>query len=989
MTPTILSPTERLGLTGAALESRVRRAAGHIDDTMLGRIAKRLADEAVKAEVVYERDGTLQPIPVMLRPLLAMNEQTAYVSLVCNQLLDALKRLPSLYLSDPAVRAAVAISPGEDAFLREMWTPEHARNNAVYGRLDAVCDFPAAAWQESLAFMEANLSGVGGISYSPLAEQLVMREIVPSLRAHDPGLEIELPRDQRDIFVQALIDHSRSVGRPGCRLCFVEPKYCEDGINEQAVLREFLGARHGLSIAHADPSELEIRNGEVCYEGQPVDILYRDYETRDLLALEDELGRKLDGMRLMFRENRVVSSLSGDFDHKSSFEVLTDPSIAERHFSSDECRLFRRHVLWTRVLSARRTMLPDHRDGDLLEYVRTHREFLVLKPNRSYGGEGVTIGASSTEAEWGRAMEEALAAGAEDPDYAFVVQAATRLPVAEFPVVGPTGRVFMEPFYAVMGFAPTEHGLGIMARVSQKQVVNVAQNGGMAAVLTAYPPAELTLPKRSLKRNEGVEADLRRQIAELQAVDNAIAALEWDQETALPSAAHDERGEQLAALASLRHAVLTSDSLGDLIEEVAASREGDPRWMRELELLRDLRADEIALPEDLVRATAIACARSQGAWEEAREANDFAVMREAFAETLRLSREMAQAADPGAAPYDTLLGDYEPGMTRAKLAPVFAELRERLAPMVQAAKGRAPAPPLEVATGQLRDFCREILESIGFDFTRGRLDRATHPGTSALGFDDVRLSLRAGESDLIGAVLTTLHEGGHGLYDQGYAAEDRGSLLANAPSMGLHEANARLWENHVGRHEGFWRWAMPQIEKRFPRAAKGRAPADFAALVGRVAPGLSRTNADEVSYHLHIILRTELETALVAGDLAVADLPAAWAERSRALLGVEPMTDNDGVLQDGHWAGGMFGYFPTYTIGSLYAAQLFEKFAGGRNVGADFAAGRFTPLRDFLRAAIHRHGDRRSADALVREATGEGLSAATFFRHVDARYLTR
>src|SRR6185436_5424645 len=231
MPPELISPIESLGLAGATLDSRVRKAASHIADLTYGGIAQNLLADAISNQMTYERDGKFEPIPIMLRPLLAMNEQLAYVHLVCLRLTEALKRLPSLYLNDENVRRVIPITPGEERWLRDTWTPAHHRTNTVYGRLDAVCDFAAGSWQETLHFMEANLSGVGGISYSPTAEQLVTRDIVPWLLAHDPHLRMELPRDQRDLFIQVLIDHARALGRNACRLAFVEPKYAEDGIN--------------------------------------------------------------------------------------------------------------------------------------------------------------------------------------------------------------------------------------------------------------------------------------------------------------------------------------------------------------------------------------------------------------------------------------------------------------------------------------------------------------------------------------------------------------------------------------------------------------------------------------------------------------------------------------------------------------------------------------------------------------------------------------
>ena len=397
----ILSPAEALGLSGATLEARIRRAANHVTDATFARIDERLRADARTNQLIYEHEGVEEPIRLMLRPLLVMQEQLSYVHHVCLQLIEALKRVPDLYLEDERIRAIVAITPDEESWFRDTWTKAHQRFNSIYGRLDAVCDFTGAGWQDSLHFMEPNLSSVGGIHFAPVAEQLVMRDIVPTLLGHDPGLVIEMPRDQRDLFIQVLIDHARTIGRDSCQLCFVEAKYVHDGPNEQSVLSDYLSRRHNLTIAHADPRELRVEGDEVFYEDVRIDVAYRDYEMRELVALEKEIGRPLDAMRLLFRQNRVVSSVVGDFDHKSCFEILTDPVIAEQYFGADDRRLFRRHVLWTRVVGDRRTTLPDDREGDLLEYARRNRELLVLKPNRAYGGTGVMIGAATEQARVG------------------------------------------------------------------------------------------------------------------------------------------------------------------------------------------------------------------------------------------------------------------------------------------------------------------------------------------------------------------------------------------------------------------------------------------------------------------------------------------------------------------------------------------------------------------------------------------------------------
>lgn len=982
----MLSPAETLGLLGTTLDNRVRRAVAHVADGTLARIDDRLRADALSNAVVYERDGVAEPVRIMLRPLLAMPEQLSYVDHVCLKLIAALKRLPDMYLADEQVRKTLAITDDEAAWLRDTWTPQHQHHNAIYGRLDAVCDFTSAGWQESLLFLEPNLSGVGGIHYAPLAEQLVMRDVIPTLLAHDPEMDVELPRDQRELFLQVLIDHSRAIGRDSCRLCLVEPKYEHEGCNEQSTLRQYLSETHGLTIVHADPRELRVEGDEVFYEDVQIDVAYRDYETRDLVGLEQETGQRLEAMRLLFRQNRVVSSMVGDFDHKSCFELMTDEAIAARLFTADERRLFRRHVLWTRIVGDRRTSLPHGKQGSLMDFARGSRERLVLKPNRGFGGRGVVLGSATDQAEWNQLLETA-AALADDPQLSWVVQSVARLPVHEFPVVGPGGTIFEEPFYSVMGFASTENGLGILCRVSQKQVVNVAQHGGLAPVLISRPPRDLRMPRRTPVRTDGAEGRLRQRISELQHLDQTIGLLGWDEETKMPVMGRVQRGEQLATLEGLRHKLLTADDLGDLVEEVAIQKENDDRWQRELLLLRRLRRLSLALPEELVRDLAKAKSRSFGAWEDAWQQNEFSLFAPALEQVLALVRERAHTLARGGDPYDSLLEDYEPGMSRSRLDPVLADLRRQLVPLVERwsestaacatlLQGRSFAEP-----GQWQ-LCREILCAVGFDFQRGRLDRSTHPFTAQTGLHDVRLTIRVHEDDLPRAVLTTLHEGGHGLFDQGFLASDRDSLLGDSPSMGLHESQSRLWENHLGRSRSFWERWFPRIQSLFPNAADGLSPEHFHRAVNAVHRGTSRVGADEVSYHLHVLLRYELELALIAGELTVSELPAAWNERSRSLLGVVPSSDREGVLQDSHWAVGMFGYFPSYTIGSLYAAQLADAFLASAGRAGELNADDAPHLLAWLRLHIHQPGHRDGAEETIRNATGELLDSTAFMNHI-------
>jgi hypothetical protein len=294
--------------------------------------------------------------------------------------------------------------------------------------------------------------------------------------------------DMRQLLIQEIREHLEAIGRPARTVCFVEPKYAGSGIDEQEDVAEYIRQQFGLRVLHADPSELELRGNEVLYAGDAIDVVYRDYTVADLIEL-GKTGVDVRPMRELFRQNRVISSITAELDQKSCWEVLTDARIAERHFNADERRLFRRHVLWTRLVAERSTTLPDGTQGDLMPWVRRERETLVLKPNRAYGGEGVTIGPAVSEAEWDAALDGALV----DPNR-WVVQQLAPIPVAEFPVISPDGQVRSEPFHVVMGFAPTQYGVALLGRASQKQVVNIAQRGGLFVVLVGRPTGGLQGP---------------------------------------------------------------------------------------------------------------------------------------------------------------------------------------------------------------------------------------------------------------------------------------------------------------------------------------------------------------------------------------------------------------------------------------------------------------------------------------------------------------
>ncbi|MEQ1506655.1 MAG: hypothetical protein ABMB14_30790, partial [Myxococcota bacterium] len=718
------TPDDLLALAGQSLHSRIRRAIGAMPPAALQLVDARLRSDAREAGLVYERDDTVEAIRVLLRPIAVLPEQLAYLHQVTLQIVSALKGLPTLFLADDRVRSTIRIRPDEEAFFRSVWRPEHAVDNPVYGRLDAVFDPTSPHWRETLKFVESNLSGVGGIHIAPVAESLVFRDVVPLLTAHDPGLHLSLPRDQRELFLQLLVDHARAIGRGTGALCLLEPMYVTGGPVEQSALCRHLEALFGVRMVHADPRDLRIEGDEVKHGDAVIDVVYRDYDVRDLLALEAE-GHDLAPMRRLFAENRVVSSIGAELDQKASFEILTDPQY-ESHFAPEKRRLFARHILWTRNLFERTTTLPDNRPGDLVPWVRAEREQLVLKPNRGYGGAGIVLGVTCTASAWDDAIAEALRT-ADDPDASWVVQRLTEIPVYDFPVVGETGHVHDEPFYVVMGFAPTDRGLGNLCRVSQKQVVNVAQRGGVVAVLTGDGSTHLRGPARVRRGDEALVA-LNQEIASIRHLDAAIDLLGWDEETMLPRGARSERGEQLATLESVRHLRLASPWLGDWLAEARTEAAPGSVDAIELALLAKRRDRALVVPDALVRAIAEARSRSLASWEEAQITGTFQTWLPALTELVSLSRERGAALARGGNAYDALLDEHDDGMTRAGVGPVLRKLRDELLALLD----RIPeAPPAGWRSGRRwpdaaqERFCRDVAAAVGFDFDRGRIDRSS------------------------------------------------------------------------------------------------------------------------------------------------------------------------------------------------------------------------------------------------------------------------
>ncbi len=472
----ILTAADERGLKALSLDSRLRRAFFELSANMIWELADALPIVARKHGLTYWRDGKEEVINMLMRPTGVLAEQMNYFHTVSITLLEALKRVPDLYLENQSVRDVVPLLPEEDEWLRELWTPAHRNSHCVFGRLDAMVDFTSPTWKDTLSFVEPNLVGVGGISLIPAAEAVAMEVLVPALQRVAPDLQLESNEDLRETFLRELQDHMEAIGRPvNGNIVLADAKYSGDGPAEFETLRQFYTER-GFNVFYADPTELVLRDGEVVYEDKVVDLLYRDYSLYDLAYLNDE-GGDIEAIKHLFRRNQIVSSMAGDFDHKSTFELLTDSRFSA-FFTPGERQMLRRHVLWTRVLNARKTTDQTGDEVDLPEYTMNNREMLVIKPNRSYGGDSVLIGPSVSDAEWHDAIDHALT---EPGDW--VVQRLARITAYEFPVVQSDRSISVQPFYVVVGFAPTKYGTAVLGRASQKQVVNVAQRGGLCAVL--------------------------------------------------------------------------------------------------------------------------------------------------------------------------------------------------------------------------------------------------------------------------------------------------------------------------------------------------------------------------------------------------------------------------------------------------------------------------------------------------------------------------
>jgi carboxypeptidase Taq len=484
-------------------------------------------------------------------------------------------------------------------------------------------------------------------------------------------------------------------------------------------------------------------------------------------------------------------------------------------------------------------------------------------------------------------------------------------------------------------------------------------------------------------------ADRMRKIADIK---YAAAVLEWDQETYLPPKGAEYRGRQLASLSEIAHEWFTAASLGDLLQELNQRGDLPEDQRRNVELsLEDYNKQKKFSPAFIRRLseTSSCCFHS---WLQARAANSFSLFEKDLTQMVGLKKEEAELAGYEQHPYNALLDNFEKGCTIALLDKVFAAVRGPLKDLLDKIAVRPPIDDSFLRGDYPRqpqwDFGMGLIRQLGFDFDAGRQDLSEHPFTTSFNARDVRITTRVDDKDFSHMTWSCIHETGHALYEQGLPIEYYGLPLGEYASLSIHESQSRLWENNVGRSLAWWQTIYPRLQTTFPQALKGVTVQDFYKGINKVAPSLIRTEADEVSYHFHVMIRYELEKSLLDGSLSVTDLPAWWSEKYDAWLGVTVPDDKRGCLQDVHWSHGSFGYFPTYSLGSFYAAQFFSSAENqDLTIRPALQEGRSEPLLMWLRTHIHRHGRRYTSEELCQSATGEPLNIQCFLDYLSDKYV--
>jgi len=494
---------------------------------------------------------------------------------------------------------------------------------------------------------------------------------------------------------------------------------------------------------------------------------------------------------------------------------------------------------------------------------------------------------------------------------------------------------------------------------------------------------------------EKLYKELVERVREATLIGSIESLLGWDERTYMPRAGAENRANQSAYLSGLMHQKITDPRIGELLSELERSPYMKEEYSNEAVNIRELRHDYdklVKLPQRLVEEITKTTTMSQGVWAQARGKSDYATFLPWLEKVIDLDIEKAECLGYEKEAYDALLDTYEPGATVETVSKTFSGLRDELVPLVEAIANSSVKPDLSIVNGDYpvdrqATFGREAAAAIGYNFESGRLDITAHPFTTGIGPGDTRITTKYDPKFINQALFGTLHEAGHGIYDQGLDPEQYGTPRGESVSLGIHESQSRMWENMVGRCKPFWRHFFPRAQKIFPEALGQVAFDDFYLSVNDVRPSLIRIEADEVTYNLHIMLRFELEQVLIRKDLKAKDLPEAWNSKFKDFFGITPPDDARGCMQDVHWSAGYFGYFPTYALGNLYAAMFFAKALEEMpDLEEQFAAGQFGQLKKWLNEKIHSHGRRYRAEKLAEVVTGQSLNHKPLMTYLNKKF---
>ena len=485
---------------------------------------------------------------------------------------------------------------------------------------------------------------------------------------------------------------------------------------------------------------------------------------------------------------------------------------------------------------------------------------------------------------------------------------------------------------------------------------------------------------------------LKEILGEVSDLNHAASVLDWDQQVNMPPGGGEARGQHLATLGKISHQKATSDEVGKLLEdlkqEFSDSDSDDGALVRVAARNFD---KAMRVPAEFVAEQAVVTTASFEAWVKAKKKSDFSIFLPHLEKVMELMRKYVSYFPPADHPYDVLLDDYEPGMKTVEVKEIFDEVRTQQVKLIKAIRStkqvKADFLHKKYNEKKVWDFSETIISRFGYDFSRGRQDKAAHPFETSFSVNDVRITNRYESENPLATLFSGMHESGHAMYEQGINPAYERTPLANGVSSAVHESQSRMWENLVGRSLPFWEHFFPELKKVFPSQLDGVSAKSFYKAVNKVEPSLIRVNADEATYNLHIMLRLELEIGMIEGNIDLKNLPEIWNTKMQEYVGITPPDDAHGVLQDIHWSAGLFGYFPTYALGNLVSAQLWEKINKDiRGLDDQIRSGKFDSLLNWLREKIHIHGHKYDPQDLIQKVTGSKINSAAYVRYLTKKY---